>query len=280
MLLAIDVGNTTVNAGIFKGDRLVFTEKFITKRPASVKYYTIAFKKILKNKKMDSVIISSVVPEVTTVLKRIFEKGTVLCETAKCKRELSPIIVGKDITVPIKNLYKNPRQVGQDRLVNAYAGYKKFGGGLIIVDFGTAVTFDVVSKKGEYLGGIIVPGIETSLNALSEKAALLPAIKWGQFPQKGTVLCGTSSLGLRTVPKRVWELPPLIGKDTISSMLSGILNGYGALCDGLIAKIKKEVGKDYKVILTGGHARLISKYCRFHKIQPNLTLEGLYRLGI
>jgi type III pantothenate kinase len=240
MLLTIDIGNTTLSMGIFKGNKLVWQGKILTARPANSAYYLSKFKKMLKNKKIDSVIIASVVPQVTGILKAIFNKYF----------GIKPIILGEDLIVPIKNLYKNPKQVGQDRLVNAYAAYKKYGGGLIVIDFGTAVTFDVVSKKGGYLGGIIFPGIETSLKTLSEKAALLPHIK---------------IKGVKT----------LIGKDTRSSMLSGVLHGYGALCDGLVNKIKNEIGKKYKVILTGGHAKLIAKSCSFNSIQPDLTLEGL-----
>lgn len=243
MLLAIDVGNTTVTAGIFKGMRLIYTGKILTRKPASHKYYLAEFKKILKNKLIDGIIISSVVPDTTKALKAVFVNDF----------KIRPMVLGANLRVPIKNLYKNPKQVGQDRLVNAYAGYKKFGGGLIIVDFGTAVTFDVVSRKGEYVGGIIVPGIETSLRTLSQNAALLPRIK-------------------------IKKVNALIGKDTKTSMLSGVLHGYGALCDGLVSRIRKETGQDYKVILTGGHARLISKFCRFDKIEPNLTLNGLKML--
>jgi len=240
MLLAIDVGNTTATVGIFKSDKLVFSDRIITKKPAGAKYYLTAFKKILKNKKIDNIIISSVVPEVTVVLKSIFRKNF----------GITPVILGQDLIVPIKNLYKDPAEVGQDRLVNAYAGYKKFGGGLIIIDFGTAITFDVVSKKGEYLGGVITPGIETSLIALAEKTALLPKI----------------------APKRP---SAVIGKDTAGSISSGMFYGFGAMCDGLVYRIRKETGKRYKVILTGGHSALISGYCSHDHILPNLTLEGL-----
>lgn len=233
MLLAIDIGNTTINLGAFKNSKLVWQKKIATSHPALLK-------SLLKNKPIKSVIISSVVPYTTKAVKTII-KNTL---------HIKPIVLGQDLIVPIKNLYKNPKQVGQDRLVNAYAGYKKFGGGIIIVDFGTAVTFDVVSKKGEYLGGIIVPGIETSLRTLSEKAALLPRIK-------------------------IKNVGTLIGRDTKTSMLSGILHGYGALCDGLVDRIKKETGNNYKVILTGGHAKLISQFCHCNSIQSNLTLEGL-----
>ena len=131
--------------------------------------------------------------------------------------------------------------------------YFGFGGGLIIVDFGTAVTFDIVSKRGEYEGGIIVPGMETSLGLLSERAALLPKI-------------------------RLKEPKTLVGKDTVESMRSGILNGYGELCRGLIYRIRKEKGKPCKTVLTGGHSKLISKFCHFDYIQPYLTLNGLYLL--
>ncbi|MCX5716365.1 MAG: type III pantothenate kinase [Candidatus Omnitrophica bacterium] len=240
MLLAVDVGNTTVNIGIFKNSRLVFQKKIPTEKGAGEKYYYGKFKKILTGRQITFVIISSVVPKVTRALQKSFKR-----------LKIKTVILGKDLTAPIKNLYKNPKQVGQDRLVNACAGYKKFGGGLIIVDFGTAVTFDVVSKKGAYLGGIIVPGIRTSLSTLSQKAALLPEI-------------------MLKKPRAV------IGADTVNSMLSGILNGYGALCDGLVARIKKETGKNYKIILTGGDAGLISKFCKFDSVEPDLTLEGLY----
>lgn len=241
MLLAIDAGNTTVSLGIFKDKRLVYAKRILTRKPASKGYYLKKIKQLpFQSSAVTDIIISSVVPDTTKVLKAV----------SKSNFRIKPVILGEDLIVPIKNLYKNPGQVGQDRLVNAYSGYKKFGGGLIIVDFGTAVTFDIVSKKGEYLGGLIFPGMETGLNALFEKAALLPRIT---LKKPGA----------------------LIGKDTVTSMRSGVLNGYAALCKGLVAMIKREAGKDYKVILTGGHAGLIHRYCRCGIIQPNLTLEGL-----
>lgn len=243
MLLAIDIGNTSIKVGFFNKGRLASISRIITKIPAKKRYYLTSLKKILKGKKIDAAIVVSVVPEATGVIKNILRKDF----------NIKAFVVGKNIKVPIKNLYKNPRQVGQDRLVDAYAGLKKYGPGLIIIDFGTAVTFDVISQKGAYLGGIIVPGIETSLSALSNKAALLP----------------------KTVFK---EPKTLIGKDTVTSMRSGILFGYASLCEGLVKRIRQEMGNDYKVIITGGHSELISKLCRFRHIQPNLTLQGLYLL--
>lgn len=240
MLLAIDIGNTTINIGLFKKDRLILIRKINTRKSKDLKYYHSAFAPLIQKMTISDVIISSVVPEVTNILKRVFKE----------KLNLKPRILGQNCRVPITNLYKNPKQVGQDRLVNAYAGYKKFGGGLIIIDFGTAVTFDVVSRKGSYEGGIISPGLEPSVHTLSKMATLLPVIKLKK-------------------PRS------LIGRDTYTSMLSGVLNGYGALCSGLIVKIRKEMRSRFKTILTGGHARLISKFCDFDYIEPNLTLEGL-----
>ncbi|MFZ2602788.1 MAG: type III pantothenate kinase, partial [Candidatus Omnitrophota bacterium] len=144
-----------------------------------------------------------------------------------------------------------PSQVGQDRLVNAYAGLTLYGAPLVVVDFGTAITFDVISKNGAYLGGMILPGLRISLAALSQQTALLPLVK----------LCN---------PKE------LIGRDTKYSILSGIIYGYAALTDGMIGKIKRKIGKNALVISTGGNANLVSKYCtEITKIDGDLTLMGL-----
>ncbi len=245
MLLTIDVGNTTIGIGIFYNVGAhcsvpLQIRKIPTRKPASTKWYLSEFKKILNTKKIDDIIISSVVPDTTNVLKIIFKRNF----------EIKPIVLGEDLIVPIKNLYINPKQVGQDRLVNAYSAYKKFGGGLIIIDFGTAITFDIVSNKGDYKGGLITPGISTSLNALHEKTALLPKIQ-------------------------MKAIRVIIGRDTVTSMRSGILHGFGALCDGLVKTICRKAGRRYKVILTGGDATLMSGYCGYNTIQPNLTLEGL-----
>lgn len=244
MLLAIDVGNTTVSVGLFKKEGpLLYTKKFATKKPASDAYYLLNLRDITRNRSIGGVIISSVVPDAARSLKAIFTRYF----------RIRPVVLGENLIVPMKNLYDNPSQVGQDRLVNAYAGYKKYGPGLIIIDFGTAITFDVISKKGEYLGGIITPGIETGLSALSQKAALLPKVK---LAKPGA----------------------LIGKDTVTSMLSGTANGYGELCNGLVARINKARSTRHKVILTGGHARFMSEYCRHDYLDPELTLCGLNML--
>jgi type III pantothenate kinase len=153
--------------------------------------------------------------------------------------------------VPIKNLYRKPKQVGQDRLVNAYAGVILYGAPLIVVDFGTAITFDAVSKNKEYLGGMILPGLDISLHSLAERTALLPKIKLNK-------------------PKE------FIGRDTKDSILSGVVYGFAALTDDLTQRIKNRIGKSAKVIGTGGNIKLIRRYCRnIDKVDRDLTLKGL-----
>lgn len=236
MLLAIDIGNTNIGFGIFRGKRPVKRFKLLSKS-----YSLKKLKRLLGKSGINSSIISSVVPKLTRILKK------------DLKRILPrrPLIIGKDIKVPLVNRYRNPAQVGQDRLVNAYAGIMLYGAPLIVVDFGTAVTFDVVSKNKEYLGGFILPGLEISLDALAQRTALLPSIKLSK-------------------PKE------FIGDDTKSSMLGGIVYGFAALTDDLVNRIKKKIGKHAKVIGTGGNINLIGTYCRrFDRIDEGLTLKGL-----
>ncbi len=241
MLLAIDIGNTNINFGIFRGNKII--RRFII---PTKNYNLIRLKQLLhlnrqRDNEINEVIICSVVPKVTNILekdiKRLFS--------------LKPYILGKNIKVPIKNLYRRPKQVGQDRLVNAYAGIRLYGSPLIVVDFGTAVTFDALSTNKEYLGGMILPGLRISLDALFEKTALLPKINLsapGEF----------------------------IGRDTKSSMLSGLVYGFAALTDDLSKRIKEKIGRRAKVIGTGGNIGLIGRYCRsIDKIDKDLTLKGL-----
>lgn len=236
MLLAIDIGNTNITFGIFKNNKLL--KKF----DLPAKKYN--FKKLLSclgKTQIKNCIICSVVPKNTKIIERGIKKLI----------KIRPYILGKNISVPIKNLYRKSSQVGQDRLVNAYAGINLYGAPLVVVDFGTAITCDVISKNGAYLGGIILPGLRISLDALYQQTALLPLVK----------LCK---------PKE------LIGRDTKNSILSGIIYGYATLIDGLIERIKTEIGKNALVICTGGNANLVSKYCfKITKIDADLTLTGL-----
>lgn len=236
MLLAIDIGNTNITFGVFKGVVLKKTFDIPTKQYSRNKL----LKKIRSLGSVDT-LISSVVPEVTrAVVKDLVEI------TGK-----RPYIIGKEIKVPIKNLYRRPEQVGQDRLVNAYAAVKLYGAPLIVVDFGTAVTFDVISKSGAYEGGLILPGLGLSIKALKSGTALLPEIKLNR-------------------PKG------LIGRDTANSILSGIVYGFSAMTEQLNNKLKKILGESAKVIATGGNAALIRRYCNnIDRLDKTLTLKGI-----
>lgn len=237
MFLAVDIGNTNINLGIFKGRRLVKRYTVATKD----KKIAHKLKKIALRHAVDDALVCSVVPMATRYVASALA-------IALGKR---PYIIGKDVKVPIKNLYRKPYQVGQDRLVNAYAGVVLYGAPLVAVDFGTAVTFDVISGQKHYLGGMILPGLRISLEALNERTALLPRIKL-ERPRE------------------------FIGTDTKASMLSGIVYGFAALADDLSARIKKKIGRRALVVGTGGNIGLIGKYCRsLDKIDPDLTLKGL-----
>jgi type III pantothenate kinase len=237
VLLAIDIGNTNISLGLFSKERLVRRYSI----PTDSKSYIRPLKKIFSRHKVDGLIISSVVPKA----QRLLEKEL----SSFSGKKLT--VQGKDINVPIKNLYRNPEKVGQDRLINAYAGILIYGVPLIVVDFGTALTFDVVTKDKEYMGGMILPGLKMSLDSLAEKTALLPAIK------------------LRK-PKK------LIGSDTESSMLSGLVFGFAALTDSFIRQLKKDIGNKALAIGTGGDIDLICGFCReFNHIDKDLTLKGL-----
>lgn len=236
MLLAIDIGNTDISFGTFSGNKIIKRFNIATEG-----YNLSRIRSRLGKVEIDDGIICSVVPAATRVLEKDIRR------LFHCR----PYILGKNIRVPIKNLYRKPKQVGQDRLVNAYAGIMFFGAPLIVVDFGTAVTLDVVSKDNAYIGGIILPGLEISLSALAKETALLPKIKLKR-------------------PKG------LIGRDTKESMLSGVVYGLAAVVDDLSQRIKQKLGRQAKVVGTGGNIRLIRRYCKsIDKIDTDLTLKGL-----
>jgi type III pantothenate kinase len=238
MNLTIDIGNTNLTLGLFKKNRLIKRLALATKSPD---YYPF-LKKLFSRYQIDKVIVASVVPKATRKL-----------EVALKRLNASQVLIlGKNLVVPIKNRYQFPKQVGQDRLVNAFAAIKLYGAPAIVVDFGTAITFDAISRKQEYLGGLILPGMETSLAALKEKTALLPKIKLSAAPQD------------------------LIGKNTRQSMLSGVIFGFASLTDGIVNKLKRKLGQNTKVIGTGGNIRFIRRHCQeFSATDIDLTLKGL-----
>ena len=243
MLLAIDIGNTTIGfalihkAGRIESVAIIDTDAKVNKIKAFVA-------KILKSKSISRVIICSVVPQASKTLENILKKTV-------------PVdIIGRDIVVPIKNCYKNPKQVGQDRLVGAYGAMKIYGCPLIVVDLGTAITFDVISAQGDYLGGAIVPGIRLSAESLFLKTALLPHIEI-QAPRQ------------------------IIGRTTQESMLSGLFYGYGSLCRGFIDLISQQLKIKPKVVMTGGHTHLMKKFVspKIRIIDEDLVFKGIYFLS-
>jgi len=238
MILTIDIGNTNLTLGLFKNDRLLKRAALSTQSSQ----YSAFLKKYFAKYPIEKVIVASVVPQAAKKLEQALKR-------LKVKNTL---ILGKNLDVPIKNRYQFPQEVGQDRLVNAFAAIKLYGYPAIVVDFGTAITFDVISKKKEYLGGLILPGLETSLKALAEKTALLPKIN------------------LSAPPKNI------IGRNTRDSMLSGVIFGFASLTDGVIKKLKQKSGKNTKIIGTGGNIKFISQYSQeLSAVDINLTLKGL-----
>lgn len=241
-VLAVDIGNTNIGIGLFRGERLVARYSIPTDARKGVLRRRLG--SIVSRHRALNAAIASVVPDATR-------------EVARALKRILPgrvYIIGSDLKVPLVNRYRNPRQVGQDRLVNAFAGVSLYGAPLIVVDFGTAVTFDAVSGDAEYLGGMILPGFGISLAALSERTALLPRV-------------------------RLRRPRELIGRDTQSSILSGMVRGYAALVEGLVKEIKTVIGRKAFVVCTGGDAEVIAPFCRaIDKTESALTLKGIHLL--
>ncbi|MBU0573982.1 MAG: type III pantothenate kinase, partial [Candidatus Margulisbacteria bacterium] len=214
-LLAIDVGNTSTTFGVFEGKDLALKKKWDVETILLPAYLT---KKGFSDKIF--VIVSSVVPDINRFIRKKFKK---------------PIFILPDKVPGITLKVKKPAEVGADRVVNALAARNMFGGNLIVIDFGSATTFDIVSESGEYQGGAIAPGIGFGRDILHERTAQLPLVK-------------------------VMEPKSVIGKDTHEAILSGLIYGYASLVDGMITRILTETGKPARVVATGGFARLIKKY--------------------
>jgi type III pantothenate kinase len=246
MLLVIDVGNTNTVVGVFDGDKLVQSWRVRTVANHTVDEYGMLIYSLYKSSKISTrsisdIIISCVVPPMLNILEPLCEKYF----------HVKPLIVEPGIKTGMPIHYDNPREVGADRIVNAVAAFEKYKSDLIIVDFGTATTFDYVSAKGEYMGGCIAPGIVISSEALFEKASKLPRVEFKK-------------------PKTI------IAKDTISSMQAGIMFGYAGLVDGIVERMKVEVKSNPKVIATGGLAVVIAPETKsIEVVEENLTLEGL-----
>ncbi|MBF0201845.1 MAG: type III pantothenate kinase [Desulfamplus sp.] len=248
MLLVVDVGNTNTVIGVFKDDILVRDWRIRTIRDTTADEFNILAKALFKDKGISiaditKVVISSVVPPAVPILDRF-------CERYLGQKPLWVYPASVRHLMPI--LYNNPAEVGADRIVNGIAAYEKYRQSLIVIDFGTATTFDAISEKGEYLGGAIVPGVMISSEALFQRASRLPRVELFMPPET------------------------VIGKDTIDSIKSGLMHGNAAMVDGMVARMKKEMSTDPRVIATGGLAPLIAGLSTtIESVEGSLTLEGL-----
>ncbi|MSR77695.1 MAG: type III pantothenate kinase [Candidatus Omnitrophica bacterium] len=242
MLIALDIGNTAVTYGISEKGRLKsFGSCLFFDIPKLIKICSRGGKTNEIN-----VIISSVVPKNTHKIESILRN----------KKRIHLWIAGKNLSVPVKTKY-HPNQLGVDRLVNAYGGIRLYRLPLLIIDFGTAITFDYVSKSGVFEGGMIVPGPELSFQALIQKAALLP--KKARLPHKS---------------------PSFLGRSTLDCLKSGILEGYGSMTDELVARFKKRFGANLKVIATGGFAKHLKPHIQsVDRIEPKLSIKSLLLLS-
>ena len=246
MLLVIDIGNTNTSLGVFDGENLVAHWRLTTARARTVDEWGVHTRNLfalagLDFKSIDAITIASVVPPVNFTVKRMAEDYF----------HLTPLFIDHTIDTGVPILYQPPSDVGADRIVDAVAAIHKYGAPCIVVDFGTATTFDAINATGEYLGGVITPGITISSDALFERAAKLPRVEIKR-PQK------------------------VIGSATVEAMQSGLYYGYVGLVDGILQRMIDELGGAPRVIATGGLAALIAKGSGFiETVDETLTLEGL-----
>ncbi|MEK6716581.1 MAG: pantothenate kinase [candidate division NC10 bacterium RIFCSPLOWO2_12_FULL_66_18] len=246
MLLALDVGNTNTVIGVFDGKALLTHWRLSTRREGTRDEYGMLIKGLfdfagLAFQGVSTLILSSVVPPLQGPLE----------EMARQYFGVEPMVVGPGIKTGMPILYESPRDVGADRIVNAVAAFEAYGGPCIVVDFGTATTFDAISARGEYLGGAICPGIGISSEALFQHAAKLPRVDIAR-------------------PKVI------IGKNTVGSMQAGLFYGYLSLVEGIVARMRAELGGRAAVVATGGLAQLLlTESTAVDHVDPLLTLTGL-----
>ncbi len=246
MLLAIDIGNTNIVLGLYKQGQLLYKWRIISNITKSPDDYAVDIIELFLLNKIDCLqisgcIIGSVVPKLSELVQQAISKffsGDIL------------IIGEKNVKLNIEIKLKNKSEIGADRLINSIAAYHEFGGNLIIIDFGTATTFDIVGVNGEYLGGVIAPGINLSLKALHDMTAKLPKIS-------------------------IQKQKNVIGKSTVEAMNSGVYHGYISLVEGMIKRIENELKCQTTQIITGGLAEIFKDEIGIKNHRPDLTLEGL-----
>jgi type III pantothenate kinase len=246
MLLAIDIGNTNIVYGLFEGASLRHQFRVESGRGRTSDEYAVVLRQLLAMHEVspgaiDAAVLASVVPSLTEPMTELVRQTF----------RLEALVVGPGVRTGMAILIENPREVGADRIANAVAGYERAKGGVIVVDFGTATNFDCVTPKGEYLGGVLAPGIQISADALFARAAKLPRVE-------------------------IAKPPKVVGKNTVTAMQSGIVYGYVGLVDGIVERIQAELGFPATVIATGGLAGLIAPLSRTITVVDGvLTLQGL-----
>jgi type III pantothenate kinase len=246
MLLTVDVGNTNTVLGVFEGADLRVHWRLTTRREQTADEYGILVRNLFSGSELDpgkiaAVALASVVPPLTPVL----------VELSREYLGHEPLVVEPGVKTGMPILYEPPGDVGADRILNGVAAFAAFGGPAVVVDFGTATTFDVITKRGEYAGGVICPGIGISADALFQRAARLPRVD-------------VRNPGL------------VIGRSTVTSMQAGLYFGYAAMCEGIIGRIRAELGEEVRVVATGGLAETLAvEIPSIEAVDPVLTLTGL-----
>jgi type III pantothenate kinase len=246
MLLVLDVGNTHIVLGLYEDETLRASWRLWTHHSRTSDQWAVEISGLLSLEGLgldtvDAAIMSSVVPPMTGVMAEAIQRLF----------SIEPLQVGPGVRTGIRILYENPLEVGADRIVNSVAALARVGAPAIVVDLGTATTFDAISPQGEYLGGIIVPGLVVSAEALFSRAAKLPRVE-------------------------VRRPPRLIGRNTVHSIQSGLYHGYAALINGMLDLMKAEMGGEPRVVITGGLSSVLAGELRgVDRIDPDLTLEGL-----
>jgi type III pantothenate kinase len=246
MLLAVDVGNTNVTLALFDGERLAADWRVTSHRERTADELAVELRQLFELRGfdlgiVDGVVISSVVPNINPAL----------VEASRRYLNCEPVMVGPGVKTSVRIRYDNPKDVGADRIANALAAYTKYGGPVIVIDFGTAVTYDAISVDGDYLGGAIAPGVDISLNALVSHTAML---------------------------RRVEAVAPdsVIGRNTVASIQSGLMWGFVAQVEGMVERMIAELGGKARVVATGGQAALVAELTHvIEATDPLLTLEGL-----
>lgn len=245
MLLTSDIGNTSITLGLFDDAALVEEFRLASDKDLSLEEYEVLLKSLFKEFKIDGCIISSVVEELTAKFKRAVDNVF----------KLDSMVLTSEINTGVKIVLDNPKEAGADRIANVAGAYVLYEKPIIVVDFGTATSFDIVNEKGEFVGGLIAPGVNLQLKSLNKFTSKLPRID---------VTLSNSA----------------IGHNTTDAILSGVIRGTAAMIDGLVEQCEKELGQRAVVVATGGYSGLIANYLKrpFDFINPTLTLEGLRHL--